>query len=384
MPLSFLFPAFLAGLAALAVPVLIHLSRRQSEQVREFPSLMFLRRFPQQTEKRRRLRDVLLLALRCAALTILVAAFARPFLDRPIASPAAQTGSREVVVLLDRSASMAYGDRWARAVAAAGEAIDGLGADDRASLLAFDDGAELLTRASPDGAVLRGALESLQPTDARSRFSGGLKLAESVLLSSAAPRRELVIVSDFQRTGWDGDEGAAGIHLPPGTRVTPVSVGGGATSNVAVTGVEFARESLSGRERVVATTRLVNQGDTPLAGLPVSLELEGRELETRSVDLPAGGPATVSFSPFTLPVAQHARKRPRRDRLAAGRTTSSTSRSRPGGRARGGDRGGRPNRAECQPLPAAGARHRRRARLPGRDPALRPPSPRPTSRAARW
>ena len=61
---------------------------------------------------------MLLLVLRCIALALLVAAFARPFFERrrPTVST---TGSREVVVLLDRSASMAYADRWGKARAAA-------------------------------------------------------------------------------------------------------------------------------------------------------------------------------------------------------------------------------------------------------------------------
>src|SRR5690606_759132 len=179
--------------------------------VQEFPSLMFLRQLPQETEKRRRLRDVLLLAMRCAALAILVAAFARPFLDRPVAAPTAAGGARELVILLDRSASMGYGDRWARATEAARAAIDELGSGDRASLVLFGDGAELLTRASGERAVLRAALEGVRPGSERSRFAPGLKLAESVLASSPLPRRELRLISDFQRTGWDAENGAAGV-----------------------------------------------------------------------------------------------------------------------------------------------------------------------------
>lgn len=300
MPLSFLVPAFLAGLAALAVPILIHLSRRQSQQVQEFPSLMFLRQLPQHVEKRRRLRDVILLVLRCCALAILIAAFARPFLDRPGSAPVAESGARELVILLDRSASMGYGDRWRRAQGAARAAIEGLGSGDRATLLVFDDAAELVTRSSRDQAMLAAALEGVQPGAARSRFVPGLKLAESVLTSSPLPRRELMVISDFQRTGWDAENGVSGIHFPEGTRVTPVSVAGAATENVSISGVEVARESLSGRERVVAKARVVNRGEAAVRGVPVALEIDGRPLETRSVDLPASGVATVEFNPFTL------------------------------------------------------------------------------------
>ena len=70
MPLTFLAPAFLAALAALAVPILIHLIQRERKEVIAFPSLMFLRRIPYQSVERRRIHNWLLLALRLAAMAI--------------------------------------------------------------------------------------------------------------------------------------------------------------------------------------------------------------------------------------------------------------------------------------------------------------------------
>jgi len=92
MGLSFLVPAFLAGLVALGIPVLIHLTRRERTAVVEFPSLMFLQKLPYETIHRRRIRHWLLLVLRCVALALVVAAFARPFLDRPTAAAMGRGG----------------------------------------------------------------------------------------------------------------------------------------------------------------------------------------------------------------------------------------------------------------------------------------------------
>ena len=122
---ALLTPAFLLGLAALAVPLLIHLIRRERHDAVEFPSLMFISRIPQRTVKRRRIRNWWLFALRCLALILLVGAFARPFVENPPVAAAEMSGPREVVILLDRSYSMGYGDRWQRAVAAAQEAVAG-------------------------------------------------------------------------------------------------------------------------------------------------------------------------------------------------------------------------------------------------------------------
>ena len=117
--MTFLTPLFLAGLGAIAIPVLIHLIQREKKRVIEFPSLMFVRRIPYQSVRRRRIRHWALLLLRAAAIALVVAAFARPFFRQGAVAAAVGGGAREIVILLDQSASMGYGDRWARAQEAA-------------------------------------------------------------------------------------------------------------------------------------------------------------------------------------------------------------------------------------------------------------------------
>src|SRR5829696_2353067 len=141
--MSLLTPLFLLGLAGLAVPVIIHLIQRERKNVVAFPSLMFLRRIPYQSVNRRRIRNWPLLLLRLAALTLLVLAFTRPFLRRDALAAAAAGGAREVVILLDRSYSLGYGDRWQRAVAAARNVIGGVNPGDRATLAFFDTGVDV-------------------------------------------------------------------------------------------------------------------------------------------------------------------------------------------------------------------------------------------------
>ena len=67
-------PLFFAALLTLAVPVIIHLTQREKKQVVEFPSLMFLQRIPYQSVRRRRIRDWPLLAMRLAAILLIVMA----------------------------------------------------------------------------------------------------------------------------------------------------------------------------------------------------------------------------------------------------------------------------------------------------------------------
>src|SRR5262245_38469168 len=117
--MAFLTPAFFLGLAAIAIPVLVHLIQRERKRVVEFPSLMFVRRIPYQSVRRRRIRHWALLLLRAAAIALIVAAFARPFLRQEATATVAAAGAREIVIVLDQSASMGYGDHWTRAQQAA-------------------------------------------------------------------------------------------------------------------------------------------------------------------------------------------------------------------------------------------------------------------------
>ncbi|MGH7720868.1 MAG: BatA domain-containing protein, partial [Gemmatimonadaceae bacterium] len=182
MGFSFLTPAFLAGLVALAVPILIHLIHRERRDVVAFPSLMFLRKIPYRSVRRQKIRHWLLFALRCLALALLVLAFARPLLDTGGASAlAGGPGSREVVVLVDRSYSMGYGDRWRRALDAARRTVDGLSPDDRGTVAFFADRAAAATEPTSDRTVLRAAIDGAELSSARTRFAPALRLAQQIL-----------------------------------------------------------------------------------------------------------------------------------------------------------------------------------------------------------
>jgi hypothetical protein len=295
--MSFLAPLFLLGLAALAIPVLIHLIQRERKRVVEFPSLMFLRRIPYQSVRRRRIRNWLLLLLRAGALLLIVAAFARPFFRQGPLAASAVAGARELVIVLDQSASMGYGDHWQRARAAARQAVDGLGPDDRATLVLFSTSAEESIRSTPDRVRLVAAIEAARVGSGATRYGPALKLAQSVLARSSLRRREALLISDFQKTGWTGAEE---VHFPEGAVLTPVSVASPTTSNLSVGSAAFSRTAFSGKERVTVTAAVTNRGAEPVRDLAVTLLVDGEPLESQRVGLAANASTSVAFPPFTL------------------------------------------------------------------------------------
>lgn len=298
MGLSFLTPLFFVGALALAIPILIHLTHREKREIVEFPSLMFLHKIPYRSVRRQKIRQWLLFLMRCAALLAIIAAFARPFWERTGAAAGALTGAREVVILVDRSYSMGYGDRWDRALEAAEDAIADIAPEDRATLVVFSDRSEALNQPTSDPAELKAALAAARLGSGTTRYGPALKLATKLLEQSKLPRREVILITDFQKIGWQGDDD---VQLPEGTVVTPVVLSDPDTSNVSVTSVILEREYLSDRERVVASARLTNKGIVPYEGSRVWLEVGGRSLQDKAVSLEPNSSVTVTFDPFTLP-----------------------------------------------------------------------------------
>jgi hypothetical protein len=141
--MSLLYPLFLAGIAAVALPILLHMIRRHTRERVTFSSLMFLRPTLPRFRSRSRLEHVLLLVVRCSVLCLLAFAFARPFLRQPAAARPAEAGKR-VVLLIDTSASMRRAGLWALALDEAKSVLGDAKPADRVCVMSFDQGTRTL------------------------------------------------------------------------------------------------------------------------------------------------------------------------------------------------------------------------------------------------
>ena len=296
--MNFLAPLFFVALAGLAIPVLLHLTQREKKQIVRFPSLMFVRRIPYQSVRRRKIHNWLLLFVRLTALALIILAFARPLIRQTDAAAPAGAGAREVVVLLDTSYSMGFADRWENARAAAHAEINKLSSADRGSVVLFSSGAEIAVRSAPERTALQAAVATAKPAAAATRYAPALKVAGSIVADSTLPRREVILISDFQRGGWRGEEGA---RLPEGTVLTPVPVQTAAgNANVSVTAVSLARSTFSNQERMIVTAGVINRAASPVGGGNVTLEVNGIPASTKPLQLEGNGSGSIIFDPVTI------------------------------------------------------------------------------------
>jgi len=290
--MGLLAPAFLAGLMAIAVPVVIHLIHRERRETVAFPSLMFLRKIPYRSVRRQKLRHLLLLALRCLAIAIVVAAFARPFFERRMAAAPSAGDGREVVLLLDRSYSMAHGSRWTRAIASARTLAGQVRAVDRISVVTFGSSAAQIVEPTSDASRVDRAVASLLPGSEPTRYAAGFRMAAQILGASDLPRKEIVLISDFHRSGWSTNDD---VSLPEGVAVRTVDVSRRETADVAVANVSIARTQSGDRARATVTARATNLGPEATT-VNATLDLSGRRVDARRVTIPPRSSAQVVFA----------------------------------------------------------------------------------------
>jgi hypothetical protein len=205
------------------------------------------------------------------------------------------------VILVDRSYSMGYGDRWSRALAAARGKVDELTPSDRASIVFFGSGTDVALRSTADKGRLQSALAGAQLSAGATHFGPVLKLAGSILSESTLPRREVFLISDFQRGGW---RGADGVRLPDGAVLGTAVIGDADTSNVAVTPVAIEHSTFSDQERVTVTAGVTNHGAKALDGVDVTLEVNGRAIQTQRVKVDGNASSSTTFAPVTLTASE--------------------------------------------------------------------------------
>src|SRR5260370_2659029 len=109
--LTFVHPAYLWGLAAVALPITVHLFNQRRPRPLAFGAIEFVLRSQRQKARRLRLRQIVLLALRCLLIAAVACALARPSLRPRGAETAQAAGPQATALVLGPSLSMRYPTR---------------------------------------------------------------------------------------------------------------------------------------------------------------------------------------------------------------------------------------------------------------------------------
>ena len=274
--LSFLSPLFLIGVIAAAVPVLLHLFHRKTEVVIDFPAVSLLKRAPVQQHRRRRLRELLLLALRVAALLLLALSFARPYFARAVAPDSIPL----TVIAVDTSMSMSAPGQMDRARAAATRAANAAPTSHALALIGFGDAATVVVGPTTDRSAITSAIPKLNANATGTRFRTALARASELV---GTREGHVVVVSDLQQSGWESNDDGG---LPDGVGVEVISVPPPA-GNLAITSAERRDR------RIVASIQ--NYGNAEVR-TPVRLFAAGKEIASIDVTMAARGAADAELA----------------------------------------------------------------------------------------
>ena len=209
--MSFLYPLFLAGIAAISLPIILHMIRRHTRKRITFSSLMFLRTTIPRFKNRSRPENLLLLTLRCLIICLLAIAFSRPFFEKPGQDTAAGMG-RRVVLLIDTSASMNREDLWQQATNQAQSVLSDLRPTDRLCVMSFGKNTSTLVgfetwnelEQAQRVPVVKEEISKLSPTWTSTNLANALisaaeaidddEINDKLLINE----RQIILISDLQ------------------------------------------------------------------------------------------------------------------------------------------------------------------------------------------
>jgi hypothetical protein len=292
--MGFLTPWFLAGLAALSLPLYLHLLKKQTRTPRRVSSLMFFESRTQASTRHRRLRYFLLLSLRLLVLLLLILAFANPFVNRDAAAVA---NSRLVLLVVDNSFSMRAGSRLDDAKAAAMTTLSGKGPA-RGQVATFGSQLRLMTQPIEDQSALRAAVQSIQPGDGHGTF-GELARAIRSMAEAVHTPIEVHLFSDMQR----GDLAAtfSDMTLPASVKLIPHAVVSKAAPNWTVESIDAPGQVWGKDAKPIHVQAVIVGYGTPAAQRTVSLVVNGKTTATKPVMVPVNGRATIDFPALEVP-----------------------------------------------------------------------------------
>ncbi len=278
--MELLFPAALA-LGLLAVPIIaLYMLRLRRREQRVSSTLLWRELILDRAANApwQRLRRNLLLFLQLLILAALVFALARPIL---------KSGTQvrgDVFVLLDVSASMGATDgindsrRFDDALTEIDRLIDGLGTNNRMTVIAAGNNPQILSDATNDGATLRGSLKTLAPENGPADWQSAFALVSG--LAHAANEPKIVLISD-------GNLPEGLPALPGELTFIPVGQSG---DNLAISALG-ARPSDEGMNTLVSVT---NTGANP-AQARVGIYVDNNLFDAREIEIQAGDSARVSW-----------------------------------------------------------------------------------------
>ncbi|MFO0949424.1 MAG: BatA domain-containing protein [Planctomycetota bacterium] len=297
----------LLGLAAAAIPIILHLLLKQRPRPIVFPALQLIRQKHTSTVRRLRLQHLLLLAMRIGLFVLLGLALARPTLHSELFS-IDQKAPVAMMLVMDTSMSMQYKHRGKSRLEEAAELARKVvnEAPDGSDIMILDS--SVPERSIPgDIPSALSKLGSLEIQPARRPLNDSLSFAYRGLAKARWDRREVYVFTDMTAAAWDL-AGASSLQadaalVDAGIKLYVMNVGVEKPENVSLGELRLAQQVISEKSdlEIPATVRALG----PAVDGVVKLTMDGQPKDSRAARVPAGQAVTVQFNVAAVNAGLH-------------------------------------------------------------------------------
>jgi len=293
---SFLNPFALFAMAAVAVPLFLHLFNLRRPRTVEFSSLDFVKELQKSAVQRVRIKQWLLLALRMLAIACLVLAFAQPTLTSELGGMGASVPTTHAIVV-DNSLSMTAdgegGSYFDQAKRKAEGVLGTVEENDQVLLWPTVRSSQRRPEPVSNVGMAREGLANLEPRAGTGSLARAIVDAAEAAAQSEAPQTVVYVASDLQASTL-GDSVAT--KVPDGVRVQLLPVETRTQSNVGITDVTVTSRIAEVDQPVQLEATLVNHGTETLSDYVASVYLAGNRVAQATATLEPGLETTVSFT----------------------------------------------------------------------------------------
>lgn len=262
-------------MAAISIPVLIHLLNRRRYRRVPWAAMRFLKISVDQNQRRMRLEDWILLLLRCAVVALLASLLARPVLEGVSGVPGSKVAA---AIIVDNSASMGSQEggvtRLALAREAAHEILSGL---PQGSPVVVGD-VFRAHEASADHEFARARIDAITQTERHADLILATKEAIGALEGQAVVDRELYVITDGHAEEWGSLAALGGrfSDITAGVRVQLITVGSSLNANLGISRLTPAAALPAVDQPFRIDVDVTNFGEAPVTRVPVKLLVDGQ------------------------------------------------------------------------------------------------------------
>jgi hypothetical protein len=284
----------LVGAAAVSIPIALHFFYRARYKPLPWAPMKFLKEAIEQTSRRLKFQEWILLLLRCLAIVLLALAIARPGCNT--ATVAGRGDAIDAVFVFDTSYSMDAKDgnvtRLERAKDAALDVLKTLPANSSVQIFTCSDRATFVGPLQPHNLdQARNLIPNIEVTGLASDLLPGLSEALAATRNGTAAAKEIYVFTDMQKDAFERQQGAIKAkceEIKPAASLIFVRCGkaDATTPNVAVQNVRWISPDVPHtRTRLPFVIDLKNTGTDTVKGLRVYLELDGKSVEKDAVQI---------------------------------------------------------------------------------------------------